>query len=249
MARFLTEPLLFISKLKSITVKLSLSLPKLSKSHFLAVCFLALCCLFSCSKDEEIYQQNKQEAKIRFVNASKNSTNIDVYVDDLKLNSGALNYSQETSYQKIASGTKKASVKHDGQEDIQSDINFIPTFSYTSFFVINRDNKAELVTFEDNLGAPETGKAKIRFVNLGSHFTNSVNITLTGGVLLVNALEYKKASSYFSVDPEVNIRFSIVGTSASKVLSTDEIQPGKSYTIWLDGTSNADLTINKILYN
>lgn len=190
----------------------------------------------------------KGEAKIKLVNASHNSSAVDFYLDDVKVNAQSLAFGEGSDYIKISSGTKNASFSN-ASEDVSAQVVFVPTLSYTSFYVEDKSNQGEVLTFEDNLGATTAGKASVRFVNLSPYFTNAVNVNLTGGVLLINSLPFKEASSYFSIDPGIDLRVSVLGAGGVKVFSGAEFEAGKIYTIWFSGTSNANLTINKITYN
>lgn len=200
----------------------------------------------SCKKDDpKRGEVIVGEAKIKLINASQNSSSIDFYLNDTKINSSALAYGEGSEYIKIESGTKTAKVN----QEVSTDFNFMPTFSYTSFFVEDKAGKGELLTFEDNLGAVERDKSRIRFINLSPSFTRAVNISLMDGELLINALPFKESSSYFMVHAGTDIMVSIVGTEILTIAEGSEFEGGKNYTIWLSGTSNATLSINKITYN
>jgi hypothetical protein len=218
--------------------------------YFLLYFLVATLCLVSCKKDETISAKEvKGEAKVKMINASQNATAIDFYLDNTKVNTTALAFGEGSDYIKIASGTKASKVQNNGMDEAESEVVFVPTISYTSFYVENRASKGTILTYEDDLGPTEAGKARIRFVNTSPYFTNTVNVNLTGAILLVNALPFAQASAYFSVDPGANLRVSIVGTAIVKVVPAADIEAGKIYTFWFSGTSNATLTVNKITYN
>lgn len=205
----------------------------------------------SCEKDEvERDGTIVGEAKIRLINASQRSSAVDFYLNDAKINSAALAYGEGSEYIKIASGTKTTKV-NSGTSILETGVgfNFVPTFSYTSFFVEDKDGAGEILTFEDNLGAVESGKSRIRFINLSPNFSNSIHVSLTGGELLVNALPFKASSGYFMVQSGTNIGVSVVGAGILKIASGSEFETGKNYTVWVSGTSNSNLSINKITYN
>ena len=207
--------------------------------------FVALTALVSCkSKDDDLYVV-KGEAKIKLINAVQNKPAIDFYIDDIKVNSSALAFGESSDYIKIASGIKTTKVN----QNVNSQFNYIPTFSYTSFFIEDKVGKGSILTFEDNLGAVEMGKVRIKFINLSPNFTNAININLPGGVLLVNSLTFKSASGYFTIDPNTNILVSVLGTGTVKTALAAEFVEGKIYTLWLSGSSNATLSINKVTYN
>jgi len=221
----------------------------LSLSYFLifSVCFF---CLFSCKKDNDGGTEVKGEAKVKFINASQNATAVEFYLDNTKINLQPLAYAESSDYIKVASGTKSATASTPSAAQVQAlTVNLVPTLAYTSFYVEDKAGNGELLVLEDNLGATEAGKARVRFVNLTPNLTNAVNINLTGNILIVNALAFKGSSTYFAIDPSLEVRVSVVGSSAIKVIPGTDFEAGKIYTVWLSGTSNANLTVNKITYN
>jgi len=251
MAWFLTEPLLFM--LIYIQKPMKSASNSINRYKFLFSIFgiVVFALLSSCKKDDiDSSEKVKGEAKVKFINASVGSSSVDFYLNDAKVNTATLAYGEGSEYVKIASGTKTAKVEEGaGGVEASSDYNFIPTFSYTSFFVEDRAGKGEVLTFEDNLGAVENDKSKVRFINLSPNLTNAININLPGGELVVNALAFKESSGYFMVDAGTNIGVSIVGSGVLKIAPGTTFEGGKNYTIWLSGTSNANLSINKITYN
>lgn len=231
---------------------MKVALPLLKSPFFVngAVFSLLVLCSISCKKDkEDLYDSTKQDAKIRFINASKKSTAVDLFVDDIRLNKQAISYGEATDYLTVTSGGKKTIASYGNVQYATADIKFLPTFSYTSFLIENKSNGKELFTIEDNLGSIAVGMAKVRFVNTSPYFSNNINATLTDNYLLVNALRFKEASAYFLIDPAVSIRINIVGTSIAKTIPTTEIDAGHSYTFWVGGVTNAGITVNKIIYN
>ena len=212
-------------------------------------CLVVFAAFGSCKKDS-INQVIIGEARIKLINASQGSSSIDFYLNDSKINSSALGYGEESEYIKITSGNKIAKINNGTTiAEVAGGYNFVPTFSYTAFFVEDKAGKGEILTFEDNLGAIESDKSRIRFINLSPNLTNSLNISLTGGQLLVNDLAFKEASSYFMVQAGTSVGVAVVGTGVLKIESGNEFEGGKNYTIWISGTSNANFSINKITYN
>ncbi len=223
----------------------------LLKTANVMVLFVAFSMASSCKKDDIGDKVAiKGQAKVKLINASQTSPAVDFYLDDAKINPTALAYGESSDYISIVSGNKTAKVNPGAStSEVYANFNFMPSFSYTSFYVEDREGKGEVLTLEDNLGAVESGKSRIRFVNLSPNFTNALNVNLAGGEFIVNALAFKEYSGYFMVNEGTNVRISVVGTGAFKVALGDEFEGGKNYTIWLSGTSNANLRINKITYN
>lgn len=215
------------------------------------ICLLAVIVLNSCEKDNSSKKEPvRGEAKVKFINASQNAQPVDFYINDTKINTSALAFGESSEYIKIESGTQINKVnKEVNILDVQTQFSYVPTLSYTSFFVEDREGRGDILTFEDNLGAIEAGKARIRFINLSPYFSNAINVSLGKDDLLVNSLPFKESSSYFMVQAGTGIGVSVLGTGTIKYAAGDEFEAGKNYTIWVGGSSNSTLSINKITYN
>lgn len=250
MAWFLTEPLLLLAHPNQISMKTTSILLNKSALYLRLAILATVLCLFSCKKDDvPSNKEVKGESKVKLINASNNPASVDFYLDDSKISAKALAPGEVSDYVKVESGAKNATVTVNGVTDADAEVNFVPTLSYTSFYVEDKSGKGEVLTFEDDLGATEVGKARIRIINLSPYFSNMINLNITGGTLLVNSLAFKQASGYFLIDPSLSLNVSILGSSANKTIPTGEFEAGKIYTIWLSGNSNASLKINKVIYN
>lgn len=222
----------------------------ISKRRFFGVLFFAVMasmCLVSCKKEvPTTVTIMGKEAKVKIVNATKNTG--DFFLDKNKINDQSLAFGQSNDV-KVASGSTSISFYANGVQDVSTTINFVSSFSYTAFYVEDKAGKGEILALEDNLGATEAGKARVRFINLSPNFTNPINVNLPGSTLLVNALGFKETSLDFSIEPNVNLGVSVLGAGGVKVIDGSEFEAGKIYTVWISGTTNANLTINKITYN
>lgn len=250
MAWFLTEPLFFMV-LFNRYMKLALSTTIRPYFTLSFICLFAITVLNSCKKENPGEKEIvKGEAKVKFINASQNAKPIDFYINDLKINSSSLVAGEGSDYISIESGIQTTKVnKEVNVLDVQTQFSYVPTLSYTSFFVEDRQGKGDILTFEDNLGAVEPDKARIRFVNLSPYFSNAINVSLGKDELLVNSLPFKEASSYFMIHAGERIGVSVLGTGTIKYAAGEEFEAGKNYTIWIGGSANSTLSINKITYN
>ncbi|WP_316798022.1 DUF4397 domain-containing protein [Pedobacter frigidisoli] len=191
----------------------------------------------------------KGEAKIKVVNAVTTEVNQDVYVDDAKLTTNALAYGDVTSYVKIASGMRNISFTNSPAGSTSASMNFTPSITYTTFLVSDRSGKREIVNYEDNLSNTEVGKAKVRLISLTQSFVTGINVSVQAGTQFVNALAYKETSNYFSIDADINLRYTVVGSGNVKTIDNSKFSPGKIYTIWFSGTTAANLEAHVIADN
>jgi hypothetical protein len=244
MAWFLTELLLYKDNF-SYSMKFSLNNHNTQYVACLIVCIIGL---FSCKKEEYIVNQSKTaEVNVKMINAAL-SSRVDFYLNNQKINKEIASFGEITDAI-IESGLKSTSIIKDGIADVNTSFQYIPSFSYTSFYVEDRVGKGELLTFEDNLGAVPEGKARVRFINLSPYFSNAINVNINSTQLIVNSLNFKEASLYFTIDTAAKIDISVIGTNLSKTLQNNELISGRVYTIWLSGANNSSLNINKITYN
>ena len=248
MAWFLTEPLLLSAHSNHIRMKTSLLLGNQFNKYIYALFTILGICLFSCKKDEVVTDKKvKGEAKIKIINAVPSAA-VDFYLDNSKVNDQVIGYGVEPEYIKIHSGEVNASFSKGGITGAIAELNFVPTLSYTSFYVEDKKAIGSIVTLEDNFGATASGMARVRIVNLSPYFTNTVNVN-TSNELLLAALDFKDFSANFTFNPDVDLRFSIIGTGTVKTMKASEFEAGKTYTVWIGGTSNSTLSFNKISYN
>jgi len=204
--------------------------------------------LTSCKKHDPDVVVNG-EAKVKMINATQTEADQDVYVDGGKRSVTALAFAQTTDYLKVASGSR--SIRFIGSANLptESAINFTPSLTYSTFLVSDRNGARQIVSYEDNLSNTESGKAKIKLINLTPYFTTGINVSVQAGTQFVNALLFKEASSYFSVDADLNLRYNVVGSGSIKTIDNANFVAGKIYTIWFSGTTAANLEAHIITDN
>ncbi len=212
---------------------------------FISVCGISLS---SCKKDNPA-EVAKGQAKLKMVNASDANANQDFYLDNEKLTTSALAFGETSDYVKIPSGNRNVSYIGINNANIDTSLNFTPSITYTAFLVNNKKGDLEIVNYEDNLSNTESSKAKIKLINLTPTFSTGINVMVQGGTQFVNGLAFKEASNYFTVDPEVNLRYSVVGSGSIKTIDAKNLEGGKIYTIWFSGATAATLTAHIITDN
>jgi hypothetical protein len=190
------------------------------------------------------------DAHIRFVNAVVGSPSQDVYINSVLVSSGKLPYGAQTSYMTYTAGISEIvfvdGVTHISQaaEDYGSDIGDYATF----YFYGNMQGTLSAGGIKDNMTAPATGKARIRFVNLDYNLTNAMIMAVVGGNNLFTSLQFATASAYYEVDPGTKFQASATGVTTAPVMDFN-LQAGKIYTIWLSGPSAKEIYGTAILQN
>ena len=140
-------------------------------------------------------------AKIRVVNAVNGSSAQDFYQGNTKMSTTAVAYGEFSSYLTISAGNSTISFKNAGTTTttVSQNIGAYTDASYTAFTASNSAGGVQIVGFEDDTVVPASGKAKVRFVNLGPAFNNTINVTATSGAI-VTGLQLGFASAYSTVD-------------------------------------------------
>ncbi|WP_316803838.1 DUF4397 domain-containing protein [Pedobacter nototheniae] len=215
--------------------------------HFILLFFIIFS-FSSCKKNTPGVVVNG-EAKVKIVNAVQTESAHDLYVDDQKVNITSLAFGETSEYLKISSGNRKVAFMGESNVTTTAEINFVPSITYTTFLISDRTGKKEVLNFEDNLSNTESGKAKIKLINLTPYFNTGISVSVQTGTQFVNSLMYKEASNYFTVDAGVNLRFNVVGSGTIKTIAGADLQAGKIYTIWFSGTTIATLDSHIITDN
>ncbi|CAM3484759.1 DUF4397 domain-containing protein [Pontibacter korlensis] len=87
----------------------------------------------------------------------------------------------------------------------------------------------------DDLTAPASGKAHVRFVHLSPDAPN-VDVVVQGGPVLFSDMEFKEASAFTPVDAgSYTVEVQPVNSDDAAVSATLNLQSGKIYTVFARG--------------
>ncbi|WP_316736434.1 DUF4397 domain-containing protein [Pedobacter aquatilis] len=218
--------------------------PKASIFLFL----LCSMCFMSCKKhDPNVVVQG--QAKLKVINAVQSDTKEEVYVDNSKMTSAALSFGETSDYVKVSSGSRFISFVGSNTLNTDTNLNFKPSLTYSTFLIADRDGKKEIINYKDNLSVSDMTAAKIRVVNLTPYFTTGINVSIQTGSPFINAIMFKEASNYFTVENGAALRYNVVGSGNIKTIAATDLLPGKIYTIWLSGLTSASLEAHLIVDN
>jgi len=145
------------------------------KHMFIALSLTAS--LLSCDKDET----PQATASVNIIHASPDAPGVDLLVDNIKVNTAALNFPDATGYVKVFAGTRNIKVNATGTTS--SVINADLTFSANNFYSVYAYNRlASIGAFvvEDNLTVPAAGQAHLRFFHLSPNAPVVTVGTLSG---------------------------------------------------------------------
>lgn len=190
----------------------------------------------SCSKDDDDTTVDP-DATVKIVNVLPDAGPVDVYNGSSKLNSSAIGYGEATGYLNVKDGDTRFDFKSTatGSTVLSAPVNF-DGGSYSLFATGETDGNATVgILAKDDLGAPASGKAKIRFVHAGSD-APAVNFLLNDNAI-VSSAGYKSASEYREVDAGT-YALKLNNASSGETVTTRDgivIEAGKIYTVVAQG--------------
>ena len=178
-------------------------------------------------------------AYIRAANSAQASPPQDFYVDDSKVNTSTIAYMQFTPYANAYSGPHVGVFKTSSTGTVTlSGTLYLSPGTYNTIYYTD-DNTG--VALQDDRTAPQSGKARVRFMNLSTALNNSVDFGVSTGNIIVSNLAYKIASSYNEVDAASSFSLYVAGSSSASLTIPTTIEAGKIYTVVISGTTLATL--------
>lgn len=214
---------------------------KINTNHLitrLAVAAAVVFSISSCKKDNDD-DDAMLNSKLSFVNTVEGSTAQDVYINDMKVNTSAMAYSNAVTDISTTAGSKTISFKNTGSATVtaMADVNAEMNSSHTAFLVKQADGSLNISMFaNDNTAA--SGKVKVRFINVAPLLTNTINVITSAGANLISALAFKAQSAYQTIDANTNLNVTMSGSAEVTTIAGSELEAGKIYTIWFDSSSS-----------
>ena len=192
--------------------------------------------LTACDDDDDTDGMAAQ-ARVMVVHASPNAPAVDVLVDDMKVNSTGLAFPNNSGYLTVMAGQRNLKVNAAGTNTsvINANTNLEANKNY-SVFAINNLANIEALVLTDDLTAPASGKAHVRFVHL-SPDAPAVDIAVKNGPVLFSNRSFKSATDFTPVDAtSYNLEVRLAGTNTVVLdLPGVTLQNGKIYTVFARG--------------
>ncbi len=179
-----------------------------------------------------------EAAGIGFVHASPGTGPLDFILDNQKI--GSFTYTNDRGYYAAYPGTRIVGVsKKDSLKYLTNGTANLKGGGFYSVFVVDTLKSTKLLLVEDDLKAPETDKAKIRFINL-SPGSSPLDLAIEGNpTALFTAKAFKEFTPFTSINPSDSYTFQVKqGGNVSATLPAMKIEKGKIYTIWAKGLSS-----------
>ncbi|WP_205501675.1 DUF4397 domain-containing protein [Rufibacter psychrotolerans] len=197
--------------------------------------------LTGCDDDDDAADTLTDEARVLVVHASPNAPGVDLYVDGTKANTSALNYPDNTGYLTLPAGSRNIKVTAAGaglgSPVIDANVTLEKDRNY-SVFAAGPLSGLTPVVLVDDLTAPASGRAHVRFVHLAPD-APSVDVVVQGGNNLFSDIEFKEGTAFTPVNAgSYTLEVQPVGTDVAAVTTTLNLQAGKIYTVYARGFLN-----------
>lgn len=207
-----------------------------------------------CDDEEDPVQPVPSNSSTMVIHASPDAPGVDILVDNAVAGTN-LTYLQNTPYLTLPSGTRNIKVNVTGTSNtvIEGNINFEKDKAY-SIFAVNSVANIEPLVLEDNLAAPASGKAHVRFIHL-SPDAPAVDITLADGTVVFGNVVFKGFTAFTPLDAGTyNLQVRLAGTSTVVLdLGNITLTSGEIYTAYargfVAGTGNQQLGAAIIVNN
>jgi hypothetical protein len=192
----------------------------------LAMAIVATLSLTGCGSDDNTNPLAPvTPARVMAVHASPDAPAVDLLVDGAVAGTG-LAFPNNTAYLNVPAGTINAD---------------LPVTGGTSYTVFASDVVASIgaVVLTDDLTAPASGKAHVRFVHL-SPDAPAVDVAVQGGPVLFANKAFKQYTAFTPVDAGTyNLEVRLAGTSTVALpLNGIALQAGKIYTVFAKGLAS-----------
>jgi len=188
-------------------------------------------------------------SSVNVTHASPDAPGVDLIIDGIVINSSALTFPNSTNYLDANAGTRNIKVNASGTATtvIEADLTLESNKDYSIFATDALSNISPLV-IEDDLTAPASGKAHVRFIHL-SPDAPAVDITLTDGTVVFPNAAFQDYTAFTPLDAgSYDLQVRAAGTSTVVLnLPTITISDGMIYTVFAKGFLNslaAEIIVN-----
>lgn len=197
---------------------------------------LSLALLAGCSDDDNPTAPNTPAARVNVVHASPDAPAVDLLVDGAVKGSG-LAFPNNTGYLDVPAGARNVKVNVSGTSTtvINADLTLTSGASYSVFAIDSVATIAPLV-LPDDLTAPATGKAHVRFVHLSPN-APAVDVGVTGGGVVFANRAFQQFTPFTPLDAGTyDLEVRLAGTSTVVLpLPGIALQAGRIYTVFARG--------------
>ncbi|HMG90147.1 MAG TPA: DUF4397 domain-containing protein [Chryseolinea sp.] len=194
-------------------------------------------------------------SQVSLFHTSPNAPNLDIIVDDVRINNVPFEYGKTTEYVRFSSGIRNLKLRPYGGGTIFIDttITLEPDKAF-SLFVIDDFDKASVMLLFDDPDVPAAGNARIRFINL-SPDSEALQLRIKDVALALTVGQSFTDASQF-MDLEAKTYDFEITSAGTKVLELpgSVLQDGWFYTIYVIGyvtppTGNTNVLSAQVFIN
>jgi hypothetical protein len=169
--------------------------------------------------------------------ASPDAPGVDLLIDNVKLNTAAINFPASTPYISLATGNRNIKINVAGTSTTVINAT-LPVGANKNYSVFAIDSVASIdaLVVEDDLTSPATGKAHVRFIHL-SPDAPAVDVAVDGGAVVFSDYSYEEVSAFTPLDAGTyDLEVRVAGTTTVALdLDPITLQAGKIYTVFAKG--------------
>jgi hypothetical protein len=198
--------------------------------------------LSSCSKNDN--NNSSTSAYVQVSNAADGSSSQDFYVDNTKLTTSALAYGSSSDFLMASTGDHQGKFESSGTSTVNASVALsLQAGKYYSVFYVD-GNAAS--SYEADRTTPQSGKARIRFINLSSALSTAVDFGITTGAKVATNLAYKAASAYYDAEPGTAFSLYATGSASAMISVPATLEAGHVYTIYVSGATSAAIAAHLV---
>ncbi|MEO8532922.1 MAG: DUF4397 domain-containing protein [Flavobacterium sp.] len=193
-------------------------------------------------------------AKLKVVNAAPNSGSQKFVLANIPYISDLDFLDRSVSYLNVSSGKDLIAQyrdENDNDKYAEGKFNLDDDQHYTVYLIGESREEASVRLFQDNLTAPASGKAKVKFIHLSNGAPSVLNFSDDKGTVLTSSLGRYNQSGYTEITAG-SIAIQVSEAGQSEILATlaaEEFAAGKIYTVYLIGSSASTLSIHTTIHN
>lgn len=175
-------------------------------------------------------------ASVSLYHASPNAPDLDVLVDDIKINTVPFRYGYNTNYLRISSGSRNMKFRPSGggANAIDTALIFEPERGF-SVFVADEFENIKVFMISDDSNPPAAGNCKVRLINL-SPDSDRVQLRIKDVTLpLTDGQSFMVASNFLDVSAVPSTFEVFSGGVLADEIRDVQLQSGLFYTILVRG--------------
>jgi hypothetical protein len=211
---------------------------------------LSSVCFFSCEKNDV---DPSGSVSIKVVNATSTEGVQSFTLVNKVLISGGLDFTDASDYMTTNSGTRLvAEFKDEGTNNVSATGElYMDDGSSFTIYLVGSGSSARVQQYKDNLSAPASDKVKVKFIHLSDAAPSNIDIKDSDGETIVSNLTINIESGYSTLDPgTLSLQlYNTVSRNSIGTFDVPDLVGGKIYTIYTTGSTDATVSVQKVLHN